>query len=38
MKKHLNKELVMTKKVNEGFQTLLNVGFVIMFMLKAILK
>ena len=29
MKKHFNKELVMTKKDSESFNTLLNAGFVI---------
>ena len=29
MKKHFNKELVITKKDSENFKTLLNAGFVI---------
>ena len=38
MKKHFNKELVMTKEDNEDFKTLLNVGFIIMIILILMLK
>ena len=34
MKNYFNKELIMTKKMMEILRTLLNVEFVIMFMLK----
>ena len=37
MKKHLNKELVMTKEDNEDFKNLLNVGSVIMIKLMVML-
>ena len=38
MKQHFNKDLVVTKKTIKILKTLLNVGFVIMFMLKVMLK
>ena len=38
MKKHFNKELVMTKKDNEDFENLLNVGFAVMIILMLMLN
>ena len=38
IKKHFNKELVMTKKVDEDFEKSTNVGFVIMFYVDGDLK
>ena len=38
MKEHFNKELVITKKMMKLLRTLLNVRFVIIFMLMVILK
>ena len=38
MKKHFNKELVMTKEDNEAFENSVNVGFVIMIILMVTLK
>ena len=38
MKKHFNKQLVMTKEDNEDLKTLLNVGFAIIFLLILMLK
>ena len=38
MKKHFNKELMMTKVDNENFRTLQNIGFVIMIILIMMLK
>ena len=38
IKKHFNKELVMTKKMMKILKTLLNVQFVLTFMLRVMLK
>ena len=38
MKKHFSKELLTTKKIVKILRNLLNVGFVVMIMLKAMLK
>ena len=38
MKKHFNKELVMTKKGNEDFENSTNLGSVIMITLMLMLK
>ena len=38
MKKHFDKELVMTMKMMNISETLLNVGFVITLMIKVLLK
>ena len=38
MKKHFNKDLVMTKGGNEDFRTLLNAGFVTIIILIMMLK
>ena len=38
MKKHFNKELVMTKEGNEDLRTLLNTGFLMIILLMVMLK
>ena len=38
MKKHFNKEFVITKKDDENLENSINVGFVIMVMLIVMLK
>ena len=38
MKNHFNKEILMTKKIMKILKSMLNFGFVMMIMLKAMLK
>ena len=38
MKKHFSKELLITKKIMKILRNLLNAGFAVMIMLKAMLK
>ena len=38
MKNHFNKELLMTEKIMKILKSMLNFGFVMMIMLKAMLK